>query len=85
MTVCVCVTLRAPLSGTFLQRKDVVNQCLGFVFEHGCVCVCGDACAEYTGVFFPTYICRLIYLLVQKIVQQEKRRRSKMKLILMCK
>ena len=23
------ITLRAPLSGTFLQRKDVVNQCLG--------------------------------------------------------
>ena len=23
-------TLRAPLSGTFLQRKDVVNQCLEF-------------------------------------------------------
>ena len=24
------LTLRAPLSGTFLQRKDVVNQCLEF-------------------------------------------------------
>ena len=24
-------TLRAPFSGTFLQRKDVVNQCLEFV------------------------------------------------------
>ena len=24
-------TLRASLSGTFLQRKDVVNQCLEFV------------------------------------------------------
>ena len=24
-------TLRAPLSGTFLQRKDVVNQCLELV------------------------------------------------------
>ena len=27
-------TLRAPFSGTFLQRKDVVNQCLEFGAEY---------------------------------------------------
>ena len=27
-------TLRASLSGTFLQRKDVVNQCLEFAVSH---------------------------------------------------
>ena len=27
-------TLRAPLSGTFLQRKDLVNQCLEFVYHY---------------------------------------------------
>ena len=26
----ITLTLQAPLSGTFLQRKDVVNQCLEF-------------------------------------------------------
>ena len=31
--VTVTPTLRAPLSGTFLQRKDVVNQCLEFVSQ----------------------------------------------------
>ena len=29
--VCVRTTLRASLSGTLFQRKDVVNQCLEFV------------------------------------------------------
>ena len=34
-TVKACPTLRAPLSGTFLQgRKDVVNQCLEFGHTH---------------------------------------------------
>ena len=29
--VCPCTTLRASLSGTFLQRKDLVNLCLEYV------------------------------------------------------
>ena len=38
-------TLRASLSGTYLQRKDVVNQCLEFGRAAGsCLgCVCGLA------------------------------------------
>ena len=37
MTTCMLnPTLRASLSGIFLQRKDVVNHCLEFGYTHVC-------------------------------------------------
>ena len=49
------VTLRASLSGTFLRRNDVVNQCLQFACEinTGCDIILNDEVASMHLSFYP--------------------------------
>ena len=49
------VTLRASLSGTFLQKNDVVNQCLEFACEihTGCDIILNDEAASMHLSFYP--------------------------------